>query len=258
MDRTELSPKDRIIVALDVDTLEQALVLVQELKDHVGMFKIGLELIFTILVAIITPKSFREAARNLVQVRDLFQALSGKIMLDGKFKDIPNTMRGAARAAAKLGVKMFTVHASASEEGVGAAVDAAKDTKVIAVTVLTSMDEDVCESIYGHKTAETVLRFAYLAKAAGATCLVCSAKDLEHLRGIEALSTLLKITPGIRLANTSAGDQKRVMTPGLAIKAGADMLVIGRSITEAQKELGITPAEAADRAAAEIAEALAA
>jgi orotidine-5'-phosphate decarboxylase len=98
-----LSAKERIIVALDVDTLDATLEIVEELKDHVGLFKVGLELIFTILVQLLMPATLREAIDNLRKARRLFGLLRGRLMLDGKFKDIPNTMGGASAAVARLG-----------------------------------------------------------------------------------------------------------------------------------------------------------
>jgi orotidine-5'-phosphate decarboxylase len=245
--------KDRIIVALDVDTIEAALAHVLQLRDHVGLFKIGLELIFTILVQLLTPKSFKQAARNLQQARELFTALSDRIMLDGKFKDIPNTMAGAARAAHMLGVKMFTVHASASQAGMAAAVDAAPGTGVIAVTVLTSMDEDTSREVYGTGSGEGVLRFARLAVRAKATHLVCSPQDLPALQADPDLAALVKITPGVRSATADAGDQARIATPAQAVKSGATYVVVGREITRPKGE---TSVQAAQRIAAAIDEAL--
>lgn len=261
MSQTALTPKDRIIVALDVDSIDAALGIVEELKDHVGLFKVGLELISTIFVQLLTPHSMAEAALNLHKLVKLFVLLRGRIMLDAKFKDIPNTMAGASAAVAKIGATLFTVHASAGVEGMRAAVGKAGNAKVLAVTVLTSMDEDECIASYGMGSLETVLRFAHLAKAAGVHGIVCAPRDAEFFLSPErapAFEGIEFVCPGIRPAWAPTGDQNaaRAMTPGEAIKAGVTLMVIGRPITKPPPQFA-TRRAAAIAIAEEIAETLA-
>ncbi len=230
-----MDAKERIIVALDVPDLETAKPLVAALAPHVGYFKVGLELI----TAVGGPAAVA-----------LIKGAGGKVMYDGKFADIPNTMAGAARSVAALGVEMFTVHASAGPDSVYAAVRHAGNAKVIGVTVLTSLDDHACRGIFGVSAIAAVGSFAFLLRMADAHAIVCSPQEVSLLREIP----LLRITPGVRPVWAAAGDQKRVMTPGDAIRAGADMLVIGRPILKPPAEIG-GPVDAAKRIADEIAEA---
>jgi orotidine-5'-phosphate decarboxylase len=226
-------PKDRIIVALDVPGIIEAKALVAELAPHVGYFKVGLELI----TAIGAP-----AAVALVK------AAGGRVMVDAKFNDIPNTMAGAARSAAALGIDIFTVHASAGRSAVAAAVKAAPACVVAGVTVLTSMSEADCFDVFGCPVEDKVAEFEADLRHAGAGAIVCSPKDLPAL----SFRELTRITPGIRPTWAPSGDQKRAMTPLEAVRTGADLLVIGRPITAPPPGVG-GPAEAAKRIADEIA-----
>ena len=235
-----MDPKNRIIVALDVSTLREAGQLVKKLSPHVWGFKVGLHLI----ISVGAPKVVR-----------FLQNLGCKVFLDGKFHDIPNTMSGAAGAASALGAEMFTVHASSDIEGMRAAVEKSGIAQVIAVTVLTSLEENNANLIYGAPSKAKVLQFARYAKMAGCAGIVCSPQELEFLGRQKELEGLLKITPGVRPEWAEAGDQKRVMTPGEAILAGAGALVIGRPITKPPAKIGV-PAEAARLIGEEIAEAL--
>ncbi len=247
----------RIIVALDVDSLEQALSLVEKLSDHVGSFKIGLQLIFVMLVELITPTSFCQAIDNLERARLLFRLLYGRVMFDVKLKDIPPTMAGASGAIARLGVKLFTVHASAGVRGMTDAVSKRQQSSVVAVTVLTSMDEDECQSIYGENIAEKVKAFARLAVEAKVQYLVCAPHDLKLLGDIPGAGDIEKICPNITPSWAQVpGDQNknRSMTPSEAILAGANYLVIGRAITRPPPEANLTSQEAAWKIAEEIAD----
>ncbi len=251
--------KDRIIVALDVDSLDKAKSLVESLAPHVGCFKVGLEL----LTAVGAP-----------QVVGFVHSLGGQVFYDGKFDDIPNTVGGAAKAVASLKVKMFNVHASVGVEAMMAAVansvfvqedwppghdyggpSNVHRSLVLAVTVLTSLEENNAYLIFGAPTKAKVLQFARDAKIAGCDGIICSPQELELLGKQKELSGLLKITPGVRPEWAAAGDQKRIMTPAEAIKAGADYLVIGRPITKPPEEIG-GPVEAAKKIAEEIAQVL--
>ena len=218
-----MEAKERIVVALDVDSLDKALELVEELHPYVGYFKVGLELLTN------------EGAPKVVQA---IKEAGGKIFYDGKFKDIPNTVAGASKAVAKLGVDMFNVHASGGVEMMKAAVDNKGESKVLAVTVLTSLSEEDAYSIYGAPSKGKVIEFARWAKIAGIDGLICSPQELQVLGKQKELDDLLRVTPGVRPEWAARGDQKRVMTPGEAVKAGADYLVVGRPITKPPSDIG--------------------
>ncbi|MFA6551780.1 MAG: orotidine-5'-phosphate decarboxylase [Patescibacteria group bacterium] len=227
-----METKDRIIVALDVPSLGQAGQLIDELAPHVGCFKVGLELL--------TAEGGPEVVRFVHEH-------GGEVFYDGKFCDIPNTVGNAAKVVARLGVKMFNVHASAGMKAIEAAVANKGNSLVLGVTVLTSIDADECVSIFGDQPAIKVKQFAQMLADAGADGIICSPKELEALADFN----LLKITPGVRPEWADAGDQKRVMTPAEAIRAGATALVIGRPITKPPTEIG-TPADAAANICLEI------
>lgn len=221
--------KDRIIVALDMSSLEKAEPLVYELTPYVGYFKVGLQLI----TSVGTPNAVK-----------FLHGLHCKVFLDGKFCDIPNTVGEAAAEASSLRVAMFNVHASAGVKAMQAAVKNKKSSLVLAVTVLTSLDNDDALYIFGASIKTQVFQFALDAKEAGVDGLICSPQELEFLSQEKELDSLLKITPGVRPRWAATNDQKRIMTPGEAILAGADMVVIGRPITNPPQEIG-TPAQAA-------------
>jgi orotidine-5'-phosphate decarboxylase len=253
-EKTQAAAK-RIIIALDVDSTKQALELVEALDGQVGKFKIGLQLIFVMLVELLTPVSLTAAFDNLDRIRVLFRLLQGRIMLDVKLKDIPNTIAGASGAISLLGVDLFTVHASAGVKGLTAAVKSGDKSSVVAVTVLTSMEEDECMSIYGDDVAEKIRIFTVLAVKAEVKYLVCAPHDLSILKDIPGADELQKICPNITPEWAKVpGDQNlnRSMTPSEAINAGADYLVIGRAITQYPSDKG-GPAAAARLIAEEIA-----
>lgn len=211
--------KNRIIVALDTDSPEKALETVRLLKGEVGMFKVGLELF---------PIGGAELVRK---IRDS----GADVFLDLKFHDIPNTVAGAIRSAVALGVRFATVHASGGRAMLVAAAKAAEGslTTILAVTVLTSLDDaDLREVGYATGTRETVLRLARMAREAGIGGLVCSALEVAEVREVVRNGVVL-VTPGVRFPEDAIGDQKRVVTPGEAVRSGSDFIVVGRPITQA-------------------------
>jgi orotidine-5'-phosphate decarboxylase len=225
-----LSPNEKLIVALDVATPGKALDLVKELRDVAGMFKIGSQL-------------FTTAGPQIV--KDIL-ALNSKVFLDLKFHDIPHQVAGAARAAAELGVSMFTVHASGGREMMLRAVDAVAEiaekggtrSAVLAISVLTSIDASILAQIGLTTTpSETVLRLVRLAENSGVDGVVASPQEIASIRGAVSNPEFLVVTPGIRPANSALEDQKRIATPAMAIKAGANYLVVGRPITAAPNPL---------------------
>ncbi|MDP2632559.1 MAG: orotidine-5'-phosphate decarboxylase [Candidatus Curtissbacteria bacterium] len=254
-----MEPKDRIIVALDVDNLDKMKRLVEQLWDQIGCFKVGLELIH----AVGTPWIIQWFGEN---------DFGGgkKVFLDAKLKDIPNTMKGAAKAITVCNVKMFNVHATAGIEGMMATKEGVEEIVkkmsgevtvtggdlpnplILAVTVLTSFEENNVHLIYGAPSKAKVIQLARDALLAGMDGIVCSPQELEILGKQKELSKLLRVTPGIRPEWAVVGDQKRIGTPAGAISAGADYLVIGRPITNPPAEIG-SPLEAVKRIQEEIA-----
>jgi len=213
-------PRQRLIVALDVSTAAAAEKIVRTLAESVLIYKIGMQL-FT--------------AEGPQVVRDLL-ASGRKVFLDLKYHDIPNTVGAAVAEAAKLGVSMLTVHASGSSKMLGRAVEAAKvqpELMVLAVTVLTSMSENEVVAIGMRGSLEqSVVRLAKIALGEGCQGIVTSAREATAVR--EQLGHQFAIvTPGVRPAGTSVGDQVRVVTPAQAIAAGATHIVVGRPITAA-------------------------
>lgn len=223
-----LTAKDRLIVALDVDSLRQALALVNILHDLVGMFKIGSQL-FTAA----GPEIVSEIVRT-----------GNRVFLDLKFHDIPNTVASAAVAATRLGVSIFNVHASGGREMMRRTTDAVSEVatneglkrpSVIAVTVLTSSDATMLSEVGIGSGPETqVRRLSLLAEASGMDGVVASPHEVAVVRSTVMSSGFLIVTPGVRPAGAALDDQKRVMTPAQAIRAGADYIVVGRPITSAK------------------------
>ncbi len=227
-----------IIVALDVNTRAEAVAKVKEIGETIDFYKIGLEL-FT-----------AEGADVVKAVKDLGK----KVFLDLKFHDIPRTVERAVLSVGKLGVDLLTIHASGGRAMIRAAADAtatfgANAPKVLAVTVLTSLDEsDLADIGVANRTsAEQVMSLAKLAVENGAAGLVSSPKEVAALSAALPKGTLF-VTPGVRPAGAAVGDQKRVATPAQAVRDGATHLVIGRPIVQAAN-----PAEAARAIRAEIA-----
>ncbi|HWD48913.1 MAG TPA: orotidine-5'-phosphate decarboxylase [Rhizomicrobium sp.] len=210
-----------IFVALDTPDLDKALAIARAAGPHAGGLKVGLEFI---------------AAQGPDGIRAI-TALGRPVFADVKFHDIPNTVAGAAREIAKLGVSIFNIHASGGEAMMRAAKDAAAsinpDMKIIAVTLLTSLDEnDVAAVGYRGTAADQVVRLASLAQKSGLDGVVCSAHEIAAIRK-ECGGDFMLVVPGIRPAGADLADQRRVMTPREAADAGADILVIGRPITGA-------------------------
>lgn len=215
----------KIIVALDFADAASALTLVGQLDPALCRLKVGKEL-FTV--------AGPELVRTLV-------ARGFDVFLDLKFHDIPNTVAAACRAAAGLGVWMLNVHASGGRRMMAAAREALADLPhpplLIAVTVLTSMSaEDLAEVGVADAPADQVLRLARLAQSCKLDGVVCSAQEASMLRADLGAAFRL-VTPGIRPAGAEVGDQRRVMTPEEALRAGATDLVIGRPITAAADPL---------------------
>ncbi len=209
----------RIIVALDYDSLPQALGLVDRIDPARCRLKVGKQL-FT--------RSGPAAVTTLVE-------RGFEVFLDLKFHDIPNTVANACRAATDLGVWMVNIHAQGGRRMMEAAREAVGDEgpRLIAVTVLTSLGtEDLVELGMVGSPGDVVLRLAAVAEAAGMDGVVCSPREIAELRRQRAAGFLL-ITPGIRPAAAGLGDQRRVMTPAEAVAAGSSFLVIGRPITAA-------------------------
>ncbi len=221
------SMRERLIVALDVDDLEQAAELVRQLAGEVGMFKIGKQL-------------FTHAGPQAVRQ---IQELGGEIFLDLKFHDIPNTVAKAAIEATRLGVKMFNVHASGSLEMMRLTVKEVRRVCrqqklrkpiMLAVTVLTSLNQDDLQRVgVERKVADQVVRLALLTKEAGMDGVVASPHEVADIR--EACGRrFVIVTPGIRPSDGNRNDQQRVMTPHNAVRGGVDYIVVGRPIVEAK------------------------
>ncbi len=211
-----LTPRDRLIVALDVPSTRDAEHLVKTLGDTVSFYKIGMEL---------TYAGGLEFARDLVK--------SGKqVFLDLKLHDIPNTVQRATEQIAGLGMTFLTVHAFPQTMKAAMAGKAGSDLKLLAVTVMTSYDnQDLVEAGYDKTVTELVTLRALAANRIGIDGLILSPEEVGAMRTMLGPRMTL-ITPGIRPASTAIGDQKRVMTPQRAITAGADRLVVGRPVTQ--------------------------
>jgi orotidine-5'-phosphate decarboxylase len=235
MRTTSLSARDRLIVGLDVASVDDARLLAVTLSGHVGVFKIGLELAMAGGI---------DFARSLA-------ADGHSVFLDMKLLDISNTVTKAVSNAASAGFSFLTLHAypQAMRAGIDGIGDS--DLKLLGVTVLTSMDqEDLLNTGYRQTPRDLVITRAKDAVAAGIPGIVCSPQEITAVR--EAVGNdLLLVTPGIRPASAEAGDQKRVATPAAAIRDGADYLVVARPVIQARDA-----AAAADAIVEEIAAAL--
>lgn len=225
------SPRERLIVALDLPNVEAARAMVARLGDAVGFYKIGMELVY---------------GGGLDLVREL--AGEGKqVFLDLKLHDIPVTVAKATAQVARLGATFLTVHAY--PQTMRAAREAAEgtETRILGVTVLTSMGEDdLAEAGYAASVRDTVARRAAQAREIGIGGLVMSPEEAGAMRAIVG-PELVIVTPGIRPRGAAIGDQKRVMTPERAIAEGADYLVVGRPVTQSE-----SPAQIAGSIVAEI------
>jgi orotidine-5'-phosphate decarboxylase len=215
--------KEKILLVLDVSSREEAMKLVRPLYEHVGMFKVGMQL-FT--------------AEGPSLVREIVD-LGGKVFLDLKFHDIPNTVSHGVLEAAKLGVSLMTIHAAGGRAMMETVAKELQDKfgnrkpMVVAVTVLTSLnDAGLAEVGIARPMAQQVVAMAQLAEECGISGVVCSPQEIQLVR--QAAGPNFKIvTPGIRLPGQSANDQQRLATPREALSAGADYIVVGRAVTAA-------------------------
>ena len=222
-----MNAKDRLIVALDVDTKEEVEYLVNELKDDVGMFKVGLQL-------------YTSMGNEIISY---IKSRGGKIFLDLKLHDIPNTVSETVRVLTKSGVDMMNVHS----QGGMAMMKLAKETSVktanelgieapllIAVTILTSLgDTEVDEIGYNKSAKDMVEHLGLLTDKAGLDGVVCSPLEAGIIKNA-CSEGFITVTPGVRPAGELVGDQKRITTPGQAIKGGSTYIVVGRPITKAE------------------------
>ena len=216
---TDVDPtiRDRLIVALDVDTVELARAIIEELGDTAAFYKIGHQLAF---------------AGGLDLATELIAA-GRKVFLDMKLLDIDNTVARGVRSIMAMNVTVLTIHAYPKAMAAAVAARGDDPLKLLAVTVLTSMDgEDLTDAGYAHSAAYLVERRAAQAHEAGMDGIICAPTEAAAMRAILGPDKLI-VTPGVRPAGSALNDQKRVMTPGDAIRAGADHLVVGRPITAA-------------------------
>ncbi len=220
-------PKEHLCLALDVASMEEVQAIVGELAGMVGMFKIGLELFTSLGPAVI----------------ERVKSLGGKVFVDLKLHDIPNTVARATRSITRMGVSMLDVHVSGGVDMMKAAGDAAREEaskvglpvpRILGVTVLTSLSESTLRDEIGIPTPinEKVVAFAKLAQVSGLDGVVASPKETGLIRNACGRAFLL-VTPGIRPTGSDVGDQKRVTTPSEAISLGADYIVVGRPILAA-------------------------
>jgi orotidine-5'-phosphate decarboxylase len=215
---SSMEPRDRLCAALDFGRWTEAEPFARAVAPEVGMLKVGLE-----LFSAEGPSAVRAAA-----------ALGRQVFLDLKLHDIPNTVEGAARSAAGAGATLLTVHAAGGSRMVEAAVrGAAGRLRVLAVTVLTSLDDgDLARVGLAGPAESAVVRLARLAVEAGAGGLVCSPLEVAAVRAAVGPGPML-VVPGVRPPGAGAGDQRRVATPAQAVRAGADVLVLGRPLRDA-------------------------
>lgn len=221
-----INGKDRLIVAIDTDDFDKAKELIDQLEDSVDIFKVGLE----------------QYVATKGKTVDYLKEKGKKIFLDLKFHDIPNTMKSAVRAAVRDNVWLMTIHVSDLEGMRQCALVAKEEAErlniekpiIVGVTVLTSLsNEDLQDIGCNMTTEELAIKRAKLAKESGIDGVVCSAKEVDKI--VEACGKdFVTVCPGIRPATSSAGDQKRVVTPAQAIKNGAQYLVVGRPITQSE------------------------
>jgi len=204
----------QLIVALDTHQSELAKTWVKQLGNRVGYYKVGMEL-------------FTTAGPDMVK---WLKQQDKKVFLDLKFHDIPNTASKAVAAASSLGVDLCTIHASGGPDMLRACRELCEDTKLLAVTVLTSIDQNQLDSLgISRKIQDQVKAMANMALETGIHGIICAPTDLVQVADYPL--DFLRVTPGIRPVGSPAGDQKRVMTPAEAAKGGASHIVVGRPIT---------------------------
>src|SRR5215831_5734292 len=235
MQSSDIAARDRLIVALDLPAVDRAEEVVARLGDAVSFYKIGYQLAY---------------AGGLPLVRKLADQ-GKKVFIDLKLHDIGNTVARGVESIARLGATFLTVHAYPQTMKAAAEARAGTDLKILAVTVLTSYDDDDLHAAgYRLGVSDLVEARAQQAQVLGLDGLVCSAEEAAALRKLVGHQMRL-VTPGIRPAGAASGDQKRIMTPARAIAAGADYLVVGRPVLDAAD-----PKAAAEAIQAEIAPAL--
>jgi orotidine-5'-phosphate decarboxylase len=235
-EETAHDPRDRLILALDFSSVDEAQALVSRLGDTVAFYKIGMELAYVGGVAL---------AQQLVEG-------GKKVFLDLKLHDIPNTVERATAQIARLGVTFLTVHAYPQTMRAAVKGRGTNPLKLLGVTVMTSYDDgDLAEAGYARGVSATVKQRAEQARAAGVDGLIIAPEEASAMRG-QFGKALTLVTPGIRPTGTALIDQKRVMTPRAAIEAGADFLVIGRPITAAPDPKGAAEAIVAEIKAASL------
>jgi len=210
--------KAPIILAVDTPEIATAIEWVKATQDHVSVYKLGLEFFLTF------------GSDGVKAIKDVTDS---DIFLDLKLHDIPHTVSGAAKAVSHLAPRFLTVHASGGNAMIKAAVDASPQTHVTGVTILTSLSEnDVSEIGFKDNALNSAVGLAKIAVAAGAGAIVCSPLEIVAIRSAVGMGPII-ITPGVRPANSSGSDdQVRTMTPKAAIEAGANLVVIGRPITQ--------------------------
>ncbi len=217
---------ERLIVALDVKRREQVQNLVEELQGYAGIFKVGLELFCHLGPPVVS----------------MIREQGARVFLDLKLHDIPRTAAQAARAAVRMGASMFTVHVAGGRDMLRSVAEAVHEEagtggppKVLGVTVLTSLGAEQLKDELGltRSPLDQVLFWAELARSCGLSGVVASPREVEAIR-TRCGRDFLIVTPGIRLAGSGADDQKRVSTPAQALRSGADYLVVGRPILQAE------------------------
>lgn len=236
-DMKHAEARAKLAFALDVPTLAQARGLIEQVAPCVGVFKVGLELFMA------------EGSRAV----DLVRQAKAECFLDLKLHDISETVARSVKVAVGLGVRYLTVHAANGPHALKRAAEAARDSELnlLAVTLLTSLDASAVEAIgFNGSAQQTVSRFAQMAFDAGLRGIVTSSEEVSMLRAQLGPEAFL-VVPGIRPEGADQGDQKRVMTPAMAIGAGADLLVVGRPIRDAAE-----PRLAAEQILEEISQAL--
>jgi orotidine-5'-phosphate decarboxylase len=236
------NPKNRIIIALDVSSTKEIRYWVSLLKNYVGYFKIGFQLIHSVG----GPQAIRAVQKS-----------GGKVFYDCKLHDIPETMKKSAHDISELGVDIFNVHVSASVRGMQYAMEACGESIVAGVTVLTSFSEEDCLHVYNKNVREKVTSFTLDLVEARVPAVICSAAEAGMIKNVLGMKDLLLITPGIRPIWAAPNDQNpdRIMSPFKAITEGSDLLVIGRPILSPPDKIG-GPVEAALRIKKEIEDAL--
>lgn len=231
--REGIKPAERIMVALDVDELHEAEAIARDLKGTGVTFKIGNQLG--------TYEGWKAAV-------EFARKCGVGIFADTKFKDIPTTVRKSSRAITRHQPDFFNIMADTQPKALEAAVNGIKEAieeyrlpivpSLLGVTVLTTINEEECVSIYGESVETKVLQFAIEAADSGLQGVVCSPHEAKMLRAHPKTKNLLLITPGVRPEWASTNDQERITTPAQALEMGADYLVIGRPITQPPPEVG--------------------